>query len=63
MFGAIFRNTQIYLLNDTLISFALSLVYPIGIYLLPGLFRIQALFGPKKDKKCLYKFSKAIQMI
>ena len=57
MFGAIYRNTQISLLKDTLINFALSLFYPFGIYLLPGLFRISALSSPKKNKKCLYNFS------
>ena len=36
LFGVIYKNTQIHLLKDTLISFGLSLVYPFGIYLIPG---------------------------
>ena len=62
MFGAIYRNTQFHLLKDTLVSFGLSLLYPFGIYLLPGFFRIPALSDPKKEKKCLYRFSKILQI-
>ena len=42
-FGAIYKNTQIYLLKDTLISFSLSLIYPFIIYLPPAIFRITIL--------------------
>ena len=63
MFGAVYRNTQSHLLNDTLFSFGLSLIYPLGIYLLPGLFRIPALKDPERKKECLYKFSKILQII
>ena len=62
MFGGIYTNTQYYLIKDTLISFALSLIYPFGIYLIPGIFRIHSLVGPKKKRECLYKFSKILQM-
>ena len=62
MFGAIYRNTQFHLLKDTLVSFGLSLLYPFGIYLIPGFFRIPALSDPKKKKECLYKFSKILQI-
>ena len=61
MFCAIYRNTQYHLLKDTLISFGLSLLYPFGIYLLPGIFRISSLSKPKKKRECLYKFSKILQ--
>ena len=61
MFGAIYRNTQLHLLKDTLISFGLSLICPFFIYLLPGLFRIPALSDEKKSRECLYKFSKVLQ--
>ena len=62
LFGAIYRNTQLHLLKDTLLSFILSLIYPFGIYLLPGLFRIPALSNEKKKRKCLYSFSKLLQI-
>ena len=62
-FCCIYTNTQIHLIKDTLISFGLSMIYPLGIYLLPGLLRIPALRAAKKDKKTLYMFSKIMQFI
>ena len=58
MFGAIYKNTQIHLLKDTLISFCLSLFYPFGFYLIPGILRIPSLSNTKKNRKCLYNLSK-----
>ena len=57
-FCAIYKNTQFHLIKDTLISFGLSLLYPVGLCLLPGIFRIPALRASKQDKECLYKISK-----
>ena len=50
MFNAVYRNTQIHLLKDTIMGFGLSFVYPFIINLLPGLFRLPALNTPKKIK-------------
>ena len=63
MFGVIYANTQLHLLKDTLMSFGLSLLYPFGILLLPGFFRIPALSNEKNKRKCLYNFSKIVQLI
>ena len=60
-FCAIYRNTQIHLIKDALISFGVSLLYPLGFNLLPGIFRIPAL--KNKNKKCVYVLSKIIQLI
>ena len=60
IFGVIYKNTQYHLLKDTLMSFGLSMIYPFGIYLLPGIFRIPALSNNKR--KCLYGFSKLLQI-
>ena len=62
-FCAVYKNTQLHLIKDSVISFGLSLFYPLGIYLLPGIFRIPSLRTPKKDRECLYKFSKIIQLL
>ena len=62
MFCAIFSNTQLHLIKDTLISFGLSLLYPFGIYLLSGIFRIPALSNPKNKRTCLYHLSRLFQM-
>ena len=62
MFGVIYKNTQVHLLKDTLMSFGLSLLYPFIIYLLPGLFRIPSLSNEKIKRECLYNFSKFLQI-
>ena len=62
-FCAVYNNTQIILLKDTLLSFGLSMLYPIGLSLLPGAFRIPSLRSEKKNKKCLYNFSKIIALL
>ena len=46
-FCGIYTDTQIHLIKDSLISFGFSFVYPLGIFLLPGIFRVIAL----NDKK------------
>jgi len=62
-FCAVYKNTQIHLIKDTLISFGLSLLYPLILYLLPGLFRIPALRAKRSNRQCLYKISKIFQLI
>jgi hypothetical protein len=62
-FCAVYKNTQIILIENTSISFILSLIYPLGYYFIPGIFRIYALRDIKKDKECLYKLSKWISLI
>ena len=62
-FSAIYKNTQIHLIKDTLISLGISLLYPFGLYLLPGFFRISALSDKGNEKECLYNLSKLAQMI
>ena len=61
-FCSVYENTQIILIEDTTISFLLSMMYPFGIKLLPGIFRIQALRAPKKDQKYKYKISLLLSM-
>ena len=62
-FDAVYKNTQIHLLKDTLLSFGLSLIYPFVLNILPGLFRIPALKKDTKVHNSLYNFSKIIQII
>ena len=63
MFCAIYKNTQLHLIKDTLISFGLSLPYPFGINLLPGFFRIPSLSNKKGNRKYLYSISKILQLL
>ena len=63
MFCAIYKNTQIYLFKEILIGFGFSLIYPFGLYLIPGIFRISSLSNPKGRCLYVYKFSQILQSI
>lgn len=60
-FCAVYKNTQKTLIDNTLISFILSLLYPFGINLIPGFFRLPAL--KSKKSKCMYKFSQILELL
>ena len=60
-FCAVYKNTQIYLIEDTAISFGTSLIYPFALNMIPGLIRIHSI--KNKDKSCLYLISKILQLI
>ena len=59
-FCAVYINTQIFLIKDTLISFGMSLLYPIFINLIPGILRIPAL--KNNNSEIMYNLSKIIQI-
>ena len=60
-FCGVYKNSQIHAIKDTLISYGLSLLYPFLLYLLPGIFRIPSINS--KNKECLFKISKLIQLL
>ena len=65
-FNAVYANTQIYLIENTFISFGISLVYPIVINIIPSVLRMNSL--DKKNMKnnkesCLYSTSKVMQLL
>ena len=62
-FCAVYKNTQSILIKSTLTSFGLTLLYPFGLNLLPGFFRIPSLRTPKKDRECIYKLSNILSLI
>jgi hypothetical protein len=57
-FCVVYSNTQIYLIKDTLISFAFSLIIPFVKYLLVCFIRKKSLDEPGQ---CLYKISQILQ--
>ena len=59
-FCAVYVNTQVLLLKDTIISFFISLLYPFIINLIPGILRNMAL---KKENKYLFIISRLIALI
>ena len=62
-FCALYKNTQICLLKNTIIGFIILLLYPFGYYFIPPIFRLLALKDKKRNKECMFKFSKALQLI
>ena len=62
-FCIVYKNTQTILIKDTFLSFFLSMLYPFGINLIPGLFRIPALKNPNKNRQLLYIISGLLALI
>ena len=62
-FNAIYKNTQVYLIKNTFISFAFSLFYPFVINIFPTLLRNCSLHSKQKDQEYFYRVSQIIQVI
>ena len=61
-FCAVYRNTQYHLIKDTLIGFGTGLATPLGMEILPTIFRIPALRGHSKTRELMYKLSQLLQI-
>ena len=62
-FNAVYQNTQIYLIENTFISFGLSLFYPFIINIIPTIIRNYSIHSKNKNKRFFYKVSQYIQVI
>ena len=62
LFCAVYHNTQIQLITNTLISYATSNIYPFIIGIFPAMFRILALKS-KGKRPLMYKFSLLLTML
>ena len=60
-FSAVYSNTQMHLIKDTFISFGTSLVSPMVLYLLPGIFRIPSL--KYKNRRILFFINQLLQLL
>ena len=60
-FCCVFSNSQKSLIKNIIISYILSMLYPLGINLLPGMFRIHSL--RRKNKENIYNFSRILAFI
>ena len=60
-FSAVYRNTQLYLIKDTLISFGTSLITPFVYYFLPGIFRLFAL--KNNNRRILFQIYRIFQFL
>ena len=59
-FCAVYENTQIIFIKDSISSFAIGLAYPIILYLVNSCLRLCAIRNPKSNLKCIYKLSDII---
>ena len=62
-FCAVYKNTQIYLVLNTIISILISIIYIIIFNLLPSFLRIMSLKVNKPLNKCLYNASQILKII
>jgi hypothetical protein len=62
-FCAVYMNTQIYLIINTIISFIKALLFPFIFCFIPSLLRFISLWDPAKDRERLYKVSRIVQII
>ena len=60
VFCATYKNTQIILIEDTLFSLLVLLLYPFALYIIPSFFRILSI--KNKNSPLLYKISKIISL-
>ena len=60
-FGAVYQNSQIYLIKNILISFGFALTFPFIIILFACIIRIYSL--NIRSRECMYKLSKFFQFI
>jgi hypothetical protein len=59
-FCAVYQNTQIIFIKDSLSSFLIGIIYPLFIYLIPSSFRLCSLKSKKMRYRWLYKLSDII---
>ena len=59
-FCAVYENTQLVFIKDSISSFALGLAYPIVLYLITSGLRVFAIRNKKMNLKCVYKLSDII---
>jgi hypothetical protein len=61
-FGAVFKNSQNFILISTIISFIIQLITPFAFNIIPAIFRVCSLKGGKR-REYLYRFSQYLQLI
>ena len=61
-FGAVYQNSQLILFEMVLLSFSISFIYPFFYNIIPCIFRFCSLSSKTKSLKCIYNFSKFLQV-
>ena len=62
-FCAVYKNTQIYLIINTIISFLICVIYVIIFNFMPCTFRMISLKNKKPTNQCFYKSSQIMEII
>ena len=62
-FCAVYKNSQFYVIENTFISFFISLLYPILFNLLTCIIRLFSLRKEEQMNKCIYKISQFLQKL
>ena len=62
-FCAVYKNSQVFFIKDSMLSLLISILYPFVLYLLPTALRILSLKDKKKRLKFLYVLSDLIPII
>ena len=62
-FNAVYKNTQVYLIENTFISFGFSLLYPFIINIFPTIIRMSTILSSNRNQSFCYKVSQIIQLI
>ena len=60
-FGAVYQNSQVFLIINTFLSSFISIIYPFFINVFPAVIRVFSLGN--KNREIFYKISKIIQII
>ena len=63
VFNALYPNSQLYLIENTAISFGISLFYPIFWNIIPAALRVCSLGAKNHNRQCIYNTSKIFQLI
>ena len=60
IFCAVYKNTQIHFIKDSLVSFSICLLYPFAFYFISSALRVCSIRDKKKRFRCIYKLSEII---
>ena len=62
-FGAVYQYTQIFIIENTLISFSMSIIFEMFINIFPSIFRFTSLRSKNKNCECIYSLGKILQLL
>ena len=62
-FGVVYKNTELILLKNTIISFLISFIYPFFMNIFPSVLRICSLSAKSHNLGCIYNLSKLLQYL